>query len=381
MQSVGEILRKNREEQGYSLREVSIQTTIGTKYLGALEENNFDVFPSETHITGFIRNYSHFLELNPDEMIALYRRIQLQEAPTPLEELTAPNRPRINPSFFLGLAAFVALGAVLMILIRSGEEPNYDFRADQSASAISSATSASAESSSVQSAASNTAAVPASSSSAAVSDGTALTFTAGQQYRFTVDGINFQFTVEQISGDTAVINIMGTRYRLKSGDEQAWDFTGDSFSNLRLKVLSINNGSMSAVVPPQPVLISSSSASSVTATAAPSDQTVAVKGKALLKSDERVQIHLEITSGGLSQLNVVRDNNLRSAHLLRKGNSLTFTAENAIQITATQPGNLSLNLNNVRLQIKTRNPVAGFLFKWRRNPGDGKYHLEYERVR
>lgn len=372
MQSVGETLRHAREELGYTVREVSIQTTIGTKYLNALEEDNYDVFPSETHITGFIRNYSQFLELNPDEMILLYRRIQLQEAPTPLVELTAPNKPRINPAFFLVISAFVALGAVLMLFIRPGKTApgTSDIRSDESSSSSIQASTASTNS-------------PAASSASQQLPADARSLQTGDSFPFSVNGKAFRGTVESISNGEAVVKVMGTRYRILQGEERVWDFTGDSFSNLRLKILSAADNRIILLVPEKPVLIPAASSSSAPAAAAtaPHDQMVAVKGKTLLKSDERVQIHLEIISKGLSQLNAVKDNNERSAHLLREGNKITLTAENSIQITATQPGNLSLNLNNVRLQINTRNPVAGFLFKWRRNPADGKYHLEYERVR
>ena len=42
--------------------------------------------------------------------------------------------------------------------------------------------------------------------------------------------------------------------------------------------------------------------------------------------------------------------------------------------------NLSLNINNRSIDVITRDPIAGFLFKWNRSTIDGMYHLEYERV-
>jgi cytoskeletal protein RodZ len=74
MRTVGEILRKVRSESNLTLEEVEKNIKIRKKYLIALEENNWNKLPSLPYIKGFIRNYSNFLGLKPDEMIAIFRR-------------------------------------------------------------------------------------------------------------------------------------------------------------------------------------------------------------------------------------------------------------------------------------------------------------------
>jgi hypothetical protein len=74
MRTVGEILKKAREEKLLSFDEIEKQLRIRKKFLSALENNDWNNLPSLPYIKGFIRNYSKFLDLNPDEMVAIFRR-------------------------------------------------------------------------------------------------------------------------------------------------------------------------------------------------------------------------------------------------------------------------------------------------------------------
>lgn len=74
MRTVGEILKKARLEKKITLDEVEKKIRIRQKYLSALEENAWDTLPSLPYIKGFLRNYSIFLGLKPEEMLAFFRR-------------------------------------------------------------------------------------------------------------------------------------------------------------------------------------------------------------------------------------------------------------------------------------------------------------------
>lgn len=74
MRTVGEILRKVRLEKRLTFEDIEKATKIRKKFLLALEENAWQRLPSLPYIKGFIRNYSLFLGLKPDEMIAIFRR-------------------------------------------------------------------------------------------------------------------------------------------------------------------------------------------------------------------------------------------------------------------------------------------------------------------
>lgn len=74
MRTIGEILKKVRLEKNLTYEAIEKQLRIRKKYLIALEDNDWINLPSLTYIKGFLRNYSEFLGLKEDEMVAIFRR-------------------------------------------------------------------------------------------------------------------------------------------------------------------------------------------------------------------------------------------------------------------------------------------------------------------
>ncbi len=75
MRTVGEILKVKRLERKLTFDEVEKATKIRTKYLEAIEKNDFGKIPGGAPTTkGFIKNYAQFLELAPVDILAVFRR-------------------------------------------------------------------------------------------------------------------------------------------------------------------------------------------------------------------------------------------------------------------------------------------------------------------
>lgn len=74
MKTSGSLLKEKRLLKELSLEDVSKKTKIKVEYLSAIEESNFDRLPSSTFAKGFLRNYATFLALNPDTIVAMFRR-------------------------------------------------------------------------------------------------------------------------------------------------------------------------------------------------------------------------------------------------------------------------------------------------------------------
>ena len=89
-ESIGQILKKTRLEKKLTVKEISDSTKIMVRHINALENENFDSFPGETYTLGFLRSYSTFLGLDPDQIVQLYKGSQIEVAETPLEQLTQP---------------------------------------------------------------------------------------------------------------------------------------------------------------------------------------------------------------------------------------------------------------------------------------------------
>ncbi len=87
MRSLSDVLIKKREEKSLTVSQVSYETNISKKYIQALEEEDFGVFPAEAYLLGFLRNYAEFLDLEYDSIFAEYKNCLLREEPTPLSEL------------------------------------------------------------------------------------------------------------------------------------------------------------------------------------------------------------------------------------------------------------------------------------------------------
>lgn len=115
MRTVGEILKKARLEKRISYEEVEKQLKIRKKFLIALEDNSWDKLPSIPYVKGFLRNYSIFLGLKPEEMTAIFRRqFRSQEKAGLLpESLSHPiDEPVVR--FTPHIAAIATIGAFII---------------------------------------------------------------------------------------------------------------------------------------------------------------------------------------------------------------------------------------------------------------------------
>jgi cytoskeletal protein RodZ len=87
MISLGETLRKAREEKGVGINDVARDTNIAQRYLAALEAEDFAQFPAEAYALGFLKNYCEYLGLDAEKLIASLKVIKIQEQPLPIKEL------------------------------------------------------------------------------------------------------------------------------------------------------------------------------------------------------------------------------------------------------------------------------------------------------
>ncbi len=99
MQGIGEILKKTREEQGISLEEIAEATKIRTKYLRALEEENFDILPGDVYARGFATAYLKYLGIKdrPDVLEVMKPKVQEPPKPEASEETETPHKLAATP--------------------------------------------------------------------------------------------------------------------------------------------------------------------------------------------------------------------------------------------------------------------------------------------
>jgi cytoskeletal protein RodZ len=121
LETVGEILREEREKKGLSLKDVETAISIRSLYLKSIEEGNYSIIPGEVYLKGFIRNYANYLGLNGQEMVDLYRKSQLP-SPTPIASVPSPvEPPQTKPTAPVGkLMGKRLLILILLIIIVTG---------------------------------------------------------------------------------------------------------------------------------------------------------------------------------------------------------------------------------------------------------------------
>ena len=71
---LGEILLMARQSRGVELERAARDTKIRARYLAALEAGDFRELPGTVYTKGFLRNYAQYLGLDPDVIVAHYRR-------------------------------------------------------------------------------------------------------------------------------------------------------------------------------------------------------------------------------------------------------------------------------------------------------------------
>jgi len=87
MGSFGDRLRKEREQRGITLDDISLTTKIGTRLLRALEEEKFDQLPGGIFNKGFVRAYARHVGIDEDQAVADYiSTIDANQTPTVAEE-------------------------------------------------------------------------------------------------------------------------------------------------------------------------------------------------------------------------------------------------------------------------------------------------------
>lgn len=91
METVGALLRAERERKGLTIKDIEQGTSIRALYLTAIEEDRYEVIPGEVYLKGFIRNYANFLGMNGQQIVDVYRESR-SDFEAPKDEL--PVQPK-----------------------------------------------------------------------------------------------------------------------------------------------------------------------------------------------------------------------------------------------------------------------------------------------
>jgi cytoskeletal protein RodZ len=114
MRTVGIILKESRLSKKLSLDQVEQATKIRKKFLVDIENDQYDNLPSVAYAKGFIKNYSNFLGLNTNNVMAFFRR-QTTEVPKSSLLPKGMSEP-LNATFFrLTPNRFITLTIAILV--------------------------------------------------------------------------------------------------------------------------------------------------------------------------------------------------------------------------------------------------------------------------
>lgn len=89
MESVGELLKHEREAQGKTVEDVAKATKMSTLIIDGLEADHFSVLPAPVYVKGHLRTYARHLGLSEDAVVDKYLRFTQQQESAELDEWDA----------------------------------------------------------------------------------------------------------------------------------------------------------------------------------------------------------------------------------------------------------------------------------------------------
>jgi Helix-turn-helix domain len=116
---IGNSLREARERQGLGYPEIELATKIRSKYIRALEEEDFTAIPGDAYIRGFLRTYADYLgldgEVYVDEYASRFITSWRDELPPRPERrrIRTGDRPIERRAVLLVLAGIVVVTALV----------------------------------------------------------------------------------------------------------------------------------------------------------------------------------------------------------------------------------------------------------------------------
>ncbi len=129
---IGDTLSAARTRRAVDLEEVHEATGIRPRYLEAIEQEDWDALPEDFYARSFIRKYAQFLGVDPDPLVAEYKRQRgggpRGESPmTPFARTTSRRaealrrrRRRQGVYAWIGAGVLAAVIVVAIVLISAG---------------------------------------------------------------------------------------------------------------------------------------------------------------------------------------------------------------------------------------------------------------------
>jgi cytoskeleton protein RodZ len=113
MANFGASFKQSRESKGISLDQIAAETRISTRFLQAIEDEEFNLLPGGIFNRGFVRTYAEKLGLDADQAVTIYERLTAAREPAEVPATPPVGREgkarRLYPVAIGGLILLIAV--------------------------------------------------------------------------------------------------------------------------------------------------------------------------------------------------------------------------------------------------------------------------------
>lgn len=380
MESIGERLKKTREERSLTIDQVARDTNISKTFLTYLEADNFDAFPAEPYLLGFLRNYSDYLGLETEELIARYKAFKIQEQPAPMTALMSKPSPWSSKVFVIGGA--VAAGVVLLAFLVPAI---LDFTSHLPSFASGKPTGGPGKMMEYtlgndQSTLDNR-------------------FYKGDTINVSIDSEVYKFQIKEIGTQVVVANAASGDTRLALTKDAYIDLDNNTVPDLRIALTDFvpgdeskgaamtfdrlvkpkelnETGSVSLnqeVKPAQPGSEGQPQAGVSGSAANPSRER---KTQVVMEGSEAKPFTVDVVFRGYCLIRTVVDGGQREEVYVHKGEPMQIEASRKVALWVSNAGAFTGRINGVELEIGKPGEVASVIIEWSTDPATGKAVLK-----
>jgi cytoskeletal protein RodZ len=369
MESIGTKLQNARAQKGVSIEQVVRDTHITKRFIEAMETEDFDSFPGEAYLLGFLRTYATYLGLEGEEVIGLYHNIKLQEQPAPIDELLdrKPRRP-IPVKLLLAVIVLLIVGGVVTLFLTGAVPvPSLSFRSSTDA-----ATEESGEISIIE----------------LTEQFVERRFAEGDRVSVPVDGENAVLEFVEIDERGAIGSEAGI-VNFAEGERRVLDITGEGSGDISVSIRQIyrDEGETPAVVaridrvvdqtdPEEPRAIGVSdeerSDLALGQTIEPSRR---VPSRVVAQFPTLQEYFIEADFRGLTMFRWEVDDNPREERYLQNGDRVRTSVRDIVRVWASNAGNVRLRVAGNPVELGDQGEVVAVVIRWSQ-ADDGGYQLE-----
>ncbi len=368
MESIGIKLKQTREERGYSLEQVARDTNIARRYIDALENEDFSVFPGDPYLIGFLRNYADYLGMDSQELVSLYRNLKLQEQPVPMEQLL-DRRTRVPLVPLFGIILAAAVVGVLVYVI--GFTDFFRSPAPAEAAAESAAETA------VE------AAAPVSEYEFPLEDEILeKRFALGDVISVAIDGMKVPLELGAL-GESVKLLMPSGEVDLSMEEERQVDINNDGEPDIRISVYDILLSDESAVIRFDRFLKRPASGEGDGLVATDSTPAVGLSSVASRRSDPIIissaalpePFQVEVRFRGYSLFRYLADGSRREERYFHRDELFRMDVNREIRLWVSNAGALTARINGKEVSLGGAGEVSTKLIRWERTPS-GEYELK-----